>query len=143
MSEVTELKSQAVAFGSSVPFTGSEVPVVKTWFFLFPAFAVVLLIFPPPPGFFKLPCVFVLTIDLCNLYQFWPQTFFVFGGKNLDSDMCVIFTFYMVVDISKQHLKYELCFMYSTKRDKKLLNLTLYKEDKADKVVSIQQAGRI
>lgn len=46
----------------------------------------------------------------------------------------------MVVDISKQHLKYELCFMYSTKRDKKLLNLTLYKEDK---VVSIQQAGRI
>lgn len=33
--------------------------------------------------------------------------------------------------------------MYSTKRDKKLLNLTLYKEDKADKVVSIQQAGRI
>lgn len=38
MSEVTELKSQAVAFGSSVPFTGSEVPVVKTWFFLFPAF---------------------------------------------------------------------------------------------------------
>lgn len=47
----------------------------------------------------------------------------------------------MVVDISKQHLKYELCFMYSTKRDKKLLNLTLYKEDKADKVVSIQQAG--
>lgn len=76
MSEVTELKSQAVAFGSSVPFTGSEVPVVKTWFFLFPAFAVVLLIFPPPPGFFKLPCVFVLTIDLCNLYQFWPQTSF-------------------------------------------------------------------
>lgn len=106
MSEVTELKSQAVAFGSSVPFTGSEVPVVKTWFFLFPAFAVVLLIFPPPPGFFKLPCVFVLTIDLCNLYQFWPQTFFVFGGKNLDSDIYVIFTFYMVVDISKQHLKY-------------------------------------
>lgn len=76
MSEVTELKSQAVAFGSSVPFTGSEVPVVKTWFFLFPAFAVVLLIFPPPPGFYKLPCVFVLTIDLCNLYQFWPQTSF-------------------------------------------------------------------
>lgn len=107
MSEVTELKSQAVAFGSSVPFTGSEVPVVKTWFFLFPAFAVVLLIFPPPPGFFKLPCVFVLTIDLCNLYQFWPQTSFTLClEKNQDSDIYVIFTFYMVVDISKQHLKY-------------------------------------
>lgn len=145
MSEVTELKFQAVAFGSSVPFTGSEVPAVKTCFFLFPAFAVVLLIFPPPPGFFKLSCVFVLTIDLCNLYQFWPQTSFTpcLGKKNQDSDIYVIFTFYVVVDISKQHLKYELCFLYSTKRDKKILNLTLYKEDKADKVVSIQQAVRI
>lgn len=67
----------------------------------------------------------------------------VSGKKSQDSDIYVIFTFYVVVDISKQHLKYELCFMYSTKRDKKLLNLTLYKEDKADKVVSIQQAARI
>lgn len=87
---------------------------------------------------------------LCS--QLTCATFISFGPRHLslcvwkenqDSDIYVIFTFYVVVDISKQHLKYELCFMYSTKRDKKLLNLTLYKEDKADKAVSIQQAGRI